>query len=133
MADIHVLIGNGETWTVVFHVPIPTGVTNTAGVDLRDALARSGIGQQTNADGTPGRRTIMVSGNQPGEIAVPEENNLDDGSLFEVVSQVRLESGGTTAAAVTASLRIFYASLTADVVPGLTTRLQYFGLVESAT
>ena len=128
MGDIHVLAGNNsDVWQVAMHFPV-ADVSNAAGVNYRLALVTSGIG----LDPETGRRTIMVSGNGPGEINPAEENLLDAGELFEHVSGWRLETGGTSIPLLRASLQAFYASENARVQAGVASRLRYFGHVEDA-
>lgn len=128
MADILILDGTGETWRLVFHIPIPD-VNNAVGVNLRDALANSGIGLNSDT----GRRTILPTGNNPGEITVVEENALDNGALIEVIVSRRLESGGTSDSDRQTTVREFYATELGETQTSIALRLKYFGKEHTAT
>ena len=130
MADIYVLTGNNSnTWTLVMHFDVPN-TNNAVGINYRTALVNSGIGLNTET----GRRTVLPTGDDlGGTISAAEEAFLDDGSRFEHVASLRLESNGTSNAELQSIIRDFYASTNVSVQASVGSRLRYFGHVESAS
>lgn len=121
MANWHALIGdvNGNSYTVVYHVPIPSA-NNRSGVNYRTALVSSGIGGKTilpDGDGTLGT------------IAAAEKSSILAGSLFEVVEPFATNPGQNLAA-LQAAVDARWTAL-GDVngafIAALKARLNYFG------
>ena len=128
MADMHILTGNNSReWSIAMHFVVPNA-NNTVGVNYRTALVNSGVGV-----GDDGRRSVLPSGTGAGEITTAEEANLDNGSLFEHIASMRVESGGTSNAELQSTIREFYASENARVQAAIGSRLRYFGHTESAS
>ncbi len=129
MADMYVLTGNNSNeWTIVMHFTVPD-VDNAVGINFRTALVNSGIGL-----GEDGRRTILPTGDDTGgTISTAEEALLDSGERFEHVGSFRAESGGTSNAAIRASIREFYAAQNTSVQAKVASQLRYFGHTESAS
>ena len=130
MADIYVLTGNNSNeWTLVMHFDVPD-TNNAVGINHRDALVASGIGLNTETN----RRTILPTGDDlGGTISTAEEALLDSGARYEHVGSFRAESGGTSNAALQASIREFYAAQNTRSQQDIGSRLRYFGHTESAS
>lgn len=126
MSDMHVMTGNGETWTIVMHIPVPN-TNNAVGVNHRTALVNSGYGV------TDGRRTILTQGSGVGEISAAEEALLDNGVLYEHVGSFLAESGGTSNSDLQASIREFYDTERTTVLNRLAACFRYYGHTESAS
>ncbi len=132
MADMHILDGDGSTWRIVMHFTVPN-VNNSVGVNFRTALVNSNIGRKVNDDGTFGRRTILVSGTGEGEITTAEEALLNNGTLFEHVTDFPVESSSTTVPALRQTVRDFFALENDRIQERIGARLRYFGHTESAS
>ncbi len=126
MADMHVMTGDGEKWTIVMHIAVPN-TDNSVGMNHRSALMRSEYGV------VDGRRTILPEGNLAGQITAAEEALLDSGALYEHVGTFMVESGSSSNAELRASIREFYAREKDTVQDRLATCLRYFGHTESAS
>lgn len=111
-------IPDGNAYTVIFHVPIPSA-NNRSGVNYRTALLGSGIGG----------RTAMAEGVATGQIGAAEVAAIAAGSLLEVMEIVPTNPGETGAALV-ARLNARHAEL-ANVngafLADLKRRLEYWG------
>ena len=128
MADIYVLTGNSNEWTLVMHFPVPN-TNNAVGINFRTALVNSGIGK-----GEDGRRTILPTGDDlGGTISAAEEALLDSGERFEHVTSYIIESGGTSNPQRRALVRELYASLLTSRQAEVAAQLRYFGHTESAS
>ena len=129
MADMYILTGNNSIdWTIVMHFDVPD-TNNAVGINHREALVNSGIGQ-----GEDGRRTILPTGDDTGgTISAAEEALLESGARFEHVGSFRAESGGASNAELRASIREFYAAENASVQARIGSQLRYFGHTESAS
>lgn len=123
MSDIHVLdAGAGSAWQCVFHVAIPDAA-NQVSVSYRTALVNSGIG------GT----TVLEEGTGPGQISTAEKAAIEAGEVYECVVRVRLESGGTQAGQLRATVRACYLHTEDELIAALQRRLRYYGYEESKT
>jgi hypothetical protein len=124
MSDIHVLTGDGMTWSVVMHIPVPDA-NNSVGVNYRMALVNSGLGGTTSLteDAGPG----------PGQISAAEKAQVEAGELYEHRVGFLLESGGTSQAEQRAALRGRYTREKAVEIARLQRQLRYFGHTESET
>jgi hypothetical protein len=120
MADMQVLDGDGTRWRVAMYFTVP-GTNNLAGVNYRTALVNSGLG------GT----TVLRKGKGAGQIRSSQKSQVEAGKIYEHIASFRIESGGTSVAAVQASLRKFYARQEAATIDHLLRRLRYFGRTES--
>lgn len=121
MADYHVLTGSadGNSFTVVHHVPVPGSGNNRAGVQWRTALVNSGLGGKTvlpDGDGTGGT------------ISAAEKAAITSGALYEVVEQFDTHPG-ETAAQLRDRVDTRHTALVAQVQAQLQGRLTYFGFV----
>jgi hypothetical protein len=119
VANWHVLTGSadGNSFTLVYHVPVPGTGTNRAGVQWRPALLNSGLGGKTvlpDGDGTGGT------------VSAAEKASIAAGALFEVVEALATNPG-ETAAALQARVDAYFAALTSRVQAELQARLAYFG------
>ena len=122
MSDIHVLTGDGETWSVVVHIAVPDA-DNSVGVNYRTALVNSGLGGTTSLteDAGPG----------PGQISPAEKAQVEAGEVHEHRVGFLLESGGTSEAEQRAALRALYTREKAAEIARLQRELRYFGHTES--
>lgn len=116
MGKVHVLTTNGQTSTLVYHIPTPAG-SNAAGTPWADCLKNSGIGGVTRLpDGDGSGGTIVAA----------EKTSVQDGSVYEVQDSAVIP-GGLSAAQANAFLDALHAAKTAEVQPQLQQRLNYFG------
>ena len=122
MSDMHVLDGNGSTYRVVMHFPV-SGGNNSVGTAWSTALLESA---GFNEDGTPATPTTALR-----TIDTIEKDAIEAGTVFEHVGNFRIESGGTSNAALRASLREFYGLEKTRVIAEIQTRLRYFSHMES--
>ena len=119
MANYHVLTGSpdGNSFRIVFHVPVPGAGNNRANVQWRTALANSGLG------GT----TVLRSGDGTGgTISAAELASIQSGALFEVVEDVPTHPG-ESAAQYQARVDALYTAVVARAQAALQGRLTYFG------
>ena len=100
---------------LALHLPVPDA-NNDVGVNFRAALVSSGIGLRDD-----GRRTVLPSGVDAGEIDPAEEAMIDSGQLFEVIR------GAATDDPSTAVLDALFAQVRTEVQADLAVRLQFFG------
>jgi len=115
MSDVHIIEGSNSSWTAVLHIVVPDGV-NAAGVNFRIALINSGLG---------GTSRLNV-GTGPGEILQAELDSIEAGELLEVVSAVRLETGGTSGGELAASLDAFYSIESTVAIDNMSAALRYY-------
>ena len=120
MADIHVMAGDGERWSVIMHFTVPD-TDNVAGVNYRTALVNSGLGGST----------AMVEGDGPGQIATTEKEQIQTGVLCEHSFGFWVEGNGADAAVIRALLRKSYAREKALKIASLQSQLKYFGHTET--
>lgn len=121
MANWHALTGDafGNTYTVVYHVPIPSA-NNRVGVNYRTALVNSGLGGTTrlpDGDGTGGT------------IAAAEKTSIQSGALYEHAEPFATNPGqtlGQLGAAVDARYTAL-ADVNGAFIAGIKNQLQYFG------
>ena len=121
MADMHILTGNGDRWTVIMHLPVPN-TNNPVGTNWRTAVVASRIGGSTSlpdGDGTGGT------------ISAAEKALIEAGEVIEHSASVRLESMGTVLADQRAALRAWFAAAKVNVLVEVQKRLRYFGYNES--
>ena len=79
MANLHILTRDGDEFNVVAHVPVPN-TNNSAGVNWRTALLRSGLGGTTrlpDGDGTGGT------------ISAAEKASITTGAVYEVQTTIK--------------------------------------------
>jgi len=122
MAEIHVLTGNGDSWNVVFHIPIPV-LNNAVGQPYRTVLVNSGIGGST----------VLGEGTGPGQITTAEKASIQAGAVYEVSLSYPFESGGTTPAQLLATVRALYQREKTRLLAELQARLRYFGYTEAGS
>jgi hypothetical protein len=122
MADIHVLTGSGDSWSVVFHIPVPA-LNNAAGFPYRTALVNSGIGGAT----------VLPEGTGPGQITVAEKASIQAGAVYEFSISYPFESGGSTPAQLLATVRALYQREKTRLLVELQGRLRYFGYTEAGS
>ena len=122
MSDVHVLTGEGNSSTLVFHIPVPI-LNNAVGIPYRTALANSGLG------GT----TTMSEGTGAGQISTAEKAQIEAGEIYELVTFFPVESGGSTPAQLRASIRKWYQQLAGQTLTELQARLRYFGYTDSGS
>lgn len=111
-------IPDGNAYTVIFHVPIPSA-NNRVGVNYRAALLGSGIGG----------RTVMAEGVATGQIGAAEVASIAAGSLLEVVETIQTFPA-ETGAAISARLNARYtelANVNGAFLADLKRRLEYWG------
>lgn len=118
MSDMHVLMGDGENYSVVMHFPVPPG-TNLSGVPWRDALKAS----------LP--TTVMVEGTEKWEITTVEKTGIEAGTILERVVRVGIEPGRDTLEKVTRALRHAYKREKAELQPVMGRRFRIYGMTES--
>jgi hypothetical protein len=121
MADMHVITGRDEKWSIVMHFAVPDS-NNAVAVNYRTAIINSGIGGST----------VLIAGDGTnGTIVAAESANIDSGAVYEHVVPFIVESGGTSNAELRATLRALYASEETTVINRLKKQLRYFGHTES--
>lgn len=119
MANYHVLTGSGDgnSFTVVFHVAVPGVGNNRAGVQWRTALVNSKLG------GT----TVLVDGDgSGGTVSAAEKAQIQAGAVFEVVEQVATNPG-ETALQLRDKIDARFTALVTEIQATLQGRLTYFG------
>jgi len=122
MSDIHILTGNGQKWTIVFHFAVPDQ-NNNIGVNYRTALVNSRLG------GT----SMMAEGTEAGQIATAELALIAADEIYEHSEQFLAESGATNNTEMLAAAQALYVSRETTVLTALQKRLRYFGYAGSAT
>lgn len=120
MAKIHVLEGSATThqFTIVVHAPAPVGI-NAAGVAWATAIANSGH-----------NTSILPVGNAAGQITQAELNQIQAGSVIEVVSTY-WDDVTLTQAQRLAALDALATRTANDLVQRYQDQLQYFGLTRT--
>lgn len=121
MADMHVLVGGDGEWAIVMHFDVASS-DNAVGVNYRTALVASGLGGATSlsdGDGTGG----TISG--------AEKTQIETGQVVEYRVSFPVESGGSSAAELRASLRELYANENTAAIARLQSALRYFGHTEN--
>jgi len=114
MADYHILRGSadGNSLTVVFHVPIPDQ-NNTAGINLRTALSELNGGSVESV--LPSNR-----------LGTGEQAALDAGALYEHVFEYHTRPG-MDAAEKQAELDQRYSNLSTGIANQVANQLEYWG------
>ena len=120
MADIHVLAGDGTTWQIAMHLPVPN-VNNAVGVNYRSALVNSGLGGSSR----------MTEGDGAGQITATEVGLLASGELYEHLFRFRVEGNGADPAVIRDALRAAYTRELGLVIAVLQERLRYYGHTEA--
>lgn len=121
MPDMHVLAGGDGEWAIVMHFDVASA-DNAVGISYRTALVASGLGGATSlpdGDGTGGT------------IAAAEKTQIEVGQVVEYRVSFPVESGGSTAAQLRASLQEFYEKENAAAIARLQAALRYFGHTEA--
>jgi len=121
MSDMHVIDGDGSSWSIVMHFTTPSG-NNDVGVSWVTAVINSSLAQTTglpDGDGTAGT------------IDTTEKANVAAGITYEHLATFPLESGGTTTAQLRTTLRTFYTAEKSRITAQIKRRLRYFGHNES--
>lgn len=121
MADIHLLTGGAGEWSVVLHFDIPN-TSNAVGINYRDALVTSGLG---------GTTSLVDGDGDGGTISAAEKTQIEAGQIYEHRVSFPVESGGSTAAELRASLLELYEKENTAEIDRLKTALRYFGHTEN--
>lgn len=116
MADIHVLAGIGNKWTLIFHFAVPD-INNNVAANYRTVLLNSGLGGITS----------MMEGTGPGQITTAELALIQAGEIYEHSLSFSAESGATNNTELLAAIREQYAAKETPVLNALKKRLRYYG------
>lgn len=77
MSKVHILEFNNYSCKIAIHFPVPTG-TNSAGFSWK------AVGLSSSQTGT----TILIMGNDPGEITQAEYDSIINGDTVEIIKQI---------------------------------------------
>lgn len=114
MANIHILdTTDGVDFRVVCHIAVPN-TPNSAGTNWRTAVINSGFGGTTvlpDGDGTAGT------------ISAAEKASIVNGSLYEVVTTIRVNPTNATNAFMDSE----FTRISAEANARFSKALQYFG------
>lgn len=115
MSNIHVLAGAGlNVYTVVVHMNVPAG-NNAAGTAWKTAIVNAGL-----------NRTILTTGNGPGQISSADAALIASGDLYEG-SFVWGNDPAWSNAQRQADLDLRATQLQAELSAMLQNQLRYFG------
>lgn len=122
MAKVHVLDQQSPgRYRCVLHFAVPAG-NNSAGITWKNALLR--------AFGTPA--TILPDGDGTGgTISATEKASVVAGDVVERVVTIEAETGGTSAAAMGATVDAEAARLISEEQTRLGAQLKWFGVVRN--
>lgn len=122
MSQWHALTGDkdGNSYSVAFHIPIPTPANNRVGISYRTALVNSGLG---------GKTTLPDGDGTGGTISASEKTSIAAGAVYEKV-ETFTTNPNETLAQLGARVDARYTAL-ADVngtfIGGLKNQLSYYG------
>lgn len=121
MANWHALTGTGDgnSYSVAYHIPIPATGNNRAGLQWRTVLINSGLGGTTilkDGDGTGGT------------ISAAEKSSIQSGAIYEYVEAFPTNPG-QTAGQLQAAVDARFTALSSSVLADIQGRLTYFGAI----
>lgn len=114
MAQVHILGGGNNIYTVVVHATTPAG-SNSAGVLWTDAIKNSGKA-----------KSVLTVGNGAGQITNNEMNQVTAGAIIEATT-VWQDDPLWTQAQRDADLSTRSAQFIAQVIADLQAELKFFG------
>ena len=117
MSNWHTRDGDdfGNGFTVLFHIPIPAGANNRAGMSYRTAIVQANL-----------NTTVMSIGSSAGQMTAAEKAVLDAGGIVEV-SRVVYSQPSETIQQLISRLDAMFTALTSEVQAKLQNRLTYWG------
>lgn len=129
MSKIHILGATDEgQYRVVLHFNMPPG-NNSAGLTWKSAYVNNWrLNHISQAGAILAPYSIMEEGTGPGQITTAERNQVIAGDVIEIVASIRAESGGTTAASLTAMAD----QIIAETQARLARELKYFGYTQAS-
>ncbi len=116
MSKIHVLTSDTSgNYQIIIHTNTPAG-NNSAGISWKTA------GLNSRLIGT----TSMTVGTSPGQISSTEQSQIVAGTVFEIITNIPAESGGTTPE----SLNQMSDQIISQRLTDLAKQLKYFGYTQ---
>ena len=116
MSNFHILSGDDKRKIiqVVFHVPIPAGGTNTAGISWQAAVVLAQGGADNIVSVLPG-------------VTPQEESDLKAGVIYEVQNSVRFSSVNLTNAQRLQEVKDYFTALLSDFIAEKQITLDFMG------